>query len=233
MVIALAATLALQSWLPSAGAAQPMPPRPVIVAQPVARGELQKLVSPDDYPESALRAGEQGHVGFALQVGPNGRATGCIVVSSSGSSALDSATCRLMRSRARFTPARDSNGNPVAAQVLNQVSWALPAGTPARSAPPKAENWGYGMISNSLPPAPVMVMPGPAFEPEPSMAIPQDGPGPADLSVWTPGSKDIPTLGRYESIPICREAKAKLKLKPGQKAYCTLAPPNEPDLGIH
>jgi hypothetical protein len=51
--------------------------------------------------------------------------------------------------------------------------------------------------------------------------------------VWTAGSEDIPTLGRYESIPACRKAKAKLKLRRDQRAYCTVAPVNHPDLGLH
>ena len=70
-------------------------------------------------------------------------------------------------------------------------------------------------------------MPGPPIYAEPIMAIPQDGPGEADLSVWTPGKMELPTLGRFKSFSECRKAKAKLKLKNGQKAYCTVPPPKQ------
>ena len=39
---------------------------------------------------------------------------------------LDTATCRIMRQRARFTPARDVNGNPASDEHLGEISWRLP-----------------------------------------------------------------------------------------------------------
>ena len=68
----------------------------------------------------------------------------------------------------------------------------------------------------------------------PVVAVPQDGPGAADLSVWDARKpNDIQNLGRFESIPECRAAKANLKLDSQQRAYCTVAPVNYPDLGLH
>ncbi|HYD36402.1 MAG TPA: energy transducer TonB, partial [Allosphingosinicella sp.] len=55
-----------------------------------------------------------------------GRVTDCTVTASSGSAALDSATCRLMKQRARFTPARDSDGHPTSDSVSNAIRWVLP-----------------------------------------------------------------------------------------------------------
>jgi protein TonB len=37
---------------------------------------------------------------------------GCNLTRSTGNGALDSATCNILRRRAKFTPARDSSGNP-------------------------------------------------------------------------------------------------------------------------
>jgi protein TonB len=51
--------------------------------------------------------------------------TNCSVTSSSGSSALDAATCRLLTSRARFTPARDSSGNPTTDTVSARIVWRI------------------------------------------------------------------------------------------------------------
>lgn len=90
-----------------------------------ASGSLAGLVSVDDYPSAALLAEEQGTTGFELKIGVDGRVTECVVTSSSGSSALDAATCRIMSSRARFTPARDSSGNPVSDSVQSRITWRL------------------------------------------------------------------------------------------------------------
>ena len=104
----------------------PPPPLPVIAAPPQARAPLQALISLDDYPMSALARREQGRVEFRLDVGANGRVLGCTITRSSGSSALDATTCRILRSRGRYTPARDSNGMPVGYPVEDAVEWRLP-----------------------------------------------------------------------------------------------------------
>ena len=105
------------------------PPRTGIVAAPPrAKTPLQNLVSQADYPMSALASREQGRVGFRLDVGENGRVLACTITRSSGSRALDATTCRIVRSRARFTPARDNNGMPVGHWVKDAIEWRLPAG---------------------------------------------------------------------------------------------------------
>jgi protein TonB len=88
---------------------------------------LASYISDADYPASAQRNEEQGTTGFRLTVGPDGRVSNCAITSSSGSSALDQATCRIMRSRARFTPARDNMGNPTNDTVSHRIRWVLPA----------------------------------------------------------------------------------------------------------
>jgi periplasmic protein TonB len=104
----------------------PPPPPPRTVKPAAAKANLASYVSNDDYPDSAIRNEEQGVTAFRLDVGPDGRVTNCTVTSSSGSSSLDSATCRLMRSRARFTPATDSTGNRVSDSVSSRIRWVLP-----------------------------------------------------------------------------------------------------------
>jgi protein TonB len=73
-----------------------------------------------------MRAGEQGTSGFRLEVGTDGRVTGCSITKSSGSSTLDEATCRLVSKRARFTPAKDSSGNAIPDSYSNRVRWQIP-----------------------------------------------------------------------------------------------------------
>src|SRR5688500_325061 len=86
---------------------------------------LQSLINIADYPPSALREREQGRPGFRLTVGPDGRVTGCVVLVSSGSPALDSTTCQVLRSRARFTPAVDSSGRPVQDLYWGEIAWRI------------------------------------------------------------------------------------------------------------
>lgn len=101
--------------------------QPAIVAEPArARRTLAGYVSRADYPAAALRAREQGRVAVALGIGPDGRVSDCKITASAGS-ALDSATCRILRSRARYSPARDSKGNPVPGSDAGELRWTLPA----------------------------------------------------------------------------------------------------------
>lgn len=93
-------------------------------ARPTA--SLVSLFSTDDYPQSAIRNEEQGTTGVRITVGPDGRAWSCDVISSSGSSSLDAATCNILRRRARFVPARDEAGNPISDTYDQRISWGLP-----------------------------------------------------------------------------------------------------------
>lgn len=106
--------------------APPAPPRPVVSQAAKARANLATLFSNDDYPQSAIRNEEQGTTRVRLAVGPDGRVTDCTVTGSSGSSALDSTTCSILRRRARFTPAKDQAGNPIADNFAQSIRWVLP-----------------------------------------------------------------------------------------------------------
>lgn len=102
----------------------PAPPKKVQAAR--AKADLGTYVSNADYPAAALRNEDEGTTRFRLTVGPDGRVSGCTVTSSSGSGILDRATCSIMQKRARFTPARDSNGKPTADTVSSAIRWELP-----------------------------------------------------------------------------------------------------------
>ncbi|MBB3763368.1 energy transducer TonB [Sphingomicrobium lutaoense] len=106
--------------------APPAPPPPRIEpAQP--RGDLRSLFSTDDYPSRALRNGDEGTVVARLTVGTNGRVQDCQITRSSGSSALDSQTCRILERRARFTPATDDKGAKVVGTVTTpSIRWQIP-----------------------------------------------------------------------------------------------------------
>lgn len=94
-------------------------------APPVHPTRLADFVCPSDYPPEALRHGEQGPVGFHLDVSSQGLVTACQITESSGSVALDRRTCEIMTTRVRFTPKRDANGHPVADELHAWVAWHI------------------------------------------------------------------------------------------------------------
>ena len=102
----------------------PLAMRPRISPRPIL--PMQSYISAYDYPPGALREQRQGAVRIWLGVGPNGRVTDCRVTVSSGSAALDQATCRRMRSSARFEPARDARG-VIASVYRATIRWRLSA----------------------------------------------------------------------------------------------------------
>ncbi len=104
----------------------PLPPPESGAGGARARFPLGMLVTSSDYPPEAIRGGEQGTTGFRLVVTADGAVSDCTVIQSSGSAALDAATCRLMSSRAKFTPALDAKGKPSIDTVHARIVWRLP-----------------------------------------------------------------------------------------------------------
>jgi TonB family protein len=106
----------------------PATPSPAVAtgAEPArAKANLGSLITDDDYPAASIRNHEEGVVGFRLSVGADGRVTDCAITSTSGFPTLDETTCRILRARARFTPARGSNGNAVADTVSARIVWRM------------------------------------------------------------------------------------------------------------
>lgn len=64
-----------------------------------------------------------GRARLALMVGTDGRVGTCRAENSSGSAAIDSALCGLLQSRTRWSPARDTAGNPIAVRVYYVATW--------------------------------------------------------------------------------------------------------------
>jgi protein TonB len=76
-------------------------------------GDVRMVFSYEDYPADAMQHGWQGSVQVDLRIDAKGQPRSCRIVRSSGHQSLDLATCNIMLLRARFTPAKDSNGKPV------------------------------------------------------------------------------------------------------------------------
>jgi protein TonB len=87
---------------------------------------LRSLFTADDYPASAQSAGAEGTAQAELTISATGQVVSCNLIRSTGNSALDQATCNILRRRAKFTPARDSNGNPTTDTVQTPpITWRL------------------------------------------------------------------------------------------------------------
>ncbi len=82
-------------------------------------------IGPDDYPSDLLSMDAQGFVGFRLMVGKDGKPTSCHVQSSTNQADFDAISCRLLMRRARFTPALDSEGNPIESYWASSVIFSI------------------------------------------------------------------------------------------------------------
>ncbi len=69
---------------------------------------------------------ERGTVGVAIRVTPEGVASSCHVVRSSGNPMADALMCQLTERYVRFRPARDPNGRPVAQDLTWYPNWWRP-----------------------------------------------------------------------------------------------------------
>ena len=96
-------------------------------------------ISVDDYPAQALRDKMVGATRYEIAVSDTGAALGCTVIKSSGHDLLDRTTCDLVMKRAKFLPAQDDAGKPVAGVWRHLVGWYL---SPRDSRPGYA---GYGV----------------------------------------------------------------------------------------
>ena len=126
-ILFIALAVASQS---GAAAAQAADPRPA-----TSPGSWMAI---SDYPADALAKHQEGTVRFALGIDAAGAVRSCTILASSGSPSLDEGTCALLRSRARFDPARDANGHAVAGTFASRIQWVYPQAAPAPAAQPQA-----------------------------------------------------------------------------------------------
>lgn len=104
---------------------------PVPGLGPLAPHRLRSsILTVEDYPAEAIRAGESGIVAAEWEVAEDGAVEGCRVVRSSGSATLDAATCRLFTVRMRYDPARDAAGAVVRSTDRVTIHWRLPPPDP-------------------------------------------------------------------------------------------------------
>lgn len=111
---------------PAAPVAPPPPPAPKMASPAQPRGNPGNWVTTEDYPSRALREEREGVTGIAFDIGADGKTSNCRVTSSSGSPDLDDATCRNFVRRARYKPAQNDAGQPMASSGSQRVRWQMP-----------------------------------------------------------------------------------------------------------
>lgn len=105
----------------------PPPPPPAAPAKAVSpRGAPGSWITPDDYRSQWVSAEYTGTVSFALEVGADGRVTGCSITGGSAPQPLKDASCSLLQRRARFNPAEAVGGTKIASTYRGTVRWQLP-----------------------------------------------------------------------------------------------------------
>ncbi|MEO0870683.1 MAG: energy transducer TonB [Pseudomonadota bacterium] len=92
----------------------------------VPTGDTTRWITTSDYRTSWINRGFTGTASFTLEIDARGRVSDCTITGSTGHAVLDGATCRLLERRARFVPARDGAGDPVAGSYSSSVAWQIP-----------------------------------------------------------------------------------------------------------
>lgn len=117
----------------------------VVAPSPKALSEPMTWFSADDYPPSALRERHEGRVQIALDVSSTGAVTGCRILASSGFAELDGQTCASALQHARFSPATDPKGKPVASTFFQATRWVVPADRQADEGMGPFGGWAQSM----------------------------------------------------------------------------------------
>lgn len=92
-------------------------------AQP--KQPLRDLFRSTTYPKQAVREGDTGRVGIALLIDETGKVRDCMVEETSGFATLDTVSCYVLTSQARFKPAIGADGKPAKSASFQRISWKI------------------------------------------------------------------------------------------------------------
>jgi len=85
---------------------------------PPAQDHVVPIFSGNDYPREAAEEGWHGVARADLTISPDGQVTACKIVQSTRHKLLDDYTCKMLMTRARFTPAKDKDGKPIESHFI-------------------------------------------------------------------------------------------------------------------
>lgn len=94
---------------------------------------ISGLPTDADYPNEARRVRAQGTTRYRLEINQDGRANGCTVTASSGSTDLDAAGCRKFIAKSLWLPGKDTDGRAVASSFSTAIRWQMPKPAPAKA----------------------------------------------------------------------------------------------------
>lgn len=78
------------------------------------------------YPSAAIMKGRRGIVNFRLSVDETGKATACHIQQSTSAKDFDGVVCKTLMRRARFDPALDDGGKPMASFYRSMIIFDIP-----------------------------------------------------------------------------------------------------------
>lgn len=84
-----------------------------------------KWIVSSDYPKNMLLARQSAIIEFRLNVGPDGTPTACRIQSTTRPKEFDDAVCKSVMRRARFLPALDADGVPIASYYRDSVHFRI------------------------------------------------------------------------------------------------------------
>jgi len=100
-------------------------PATQIASSVKTKSPIRGLFSPEDYPAIALNHNQQGSVTMTFLVDEKGAVADCSVDDSSGVPALDTMSCYVVKNRAKFEPARGSDGKSIRSAYTEKVVWRI------------------------------------------------------------------------------------------------------------
>lgn len=92
----------------------------------VAPRRISGTIETRDFPRNGAQQRDGRSAVYRIDVGANGRVTGCRASEPSGLPELDAFMCRLISDRFVYEPARDASGRPVPGVAGWRQSWNLP-----------------------------------------------------------------------------------------------------------
>ncbi len=95
-------------------------------SQPIPKSNPGYWLASSDYPLDSLAKGEQAIIRFRLMVDAAGQPTQCAVQAAIARGDFARITCDLLKRRARFQPAKASDGQAISSYYVNSVRWIIP-----------------------------------------------------------------------------------------------------------
>lgn len=84
-----------------------------------------RWIKSSDYPRDLVAQGRQAIVHFRMTIGTDGKPSACHIQRTTRSPKFDDAVCKAMMQRAKFTPARDEQGEPMVSYFRSSVRFQV------------------------------------------------------------------------------------------------------------